>query len=545
MTSTEQILSPEFLEWLTETFSSFAPIASLVFIAFVVWGALRGLRRSLFRQLVNLAVTLVIAIITFSCTAGICDTILNTLKSMTPEELIVTVNAYVEPSGIKLSPASVELLNVLDTATIGYVIALFVNTIIAPLVFAILFAVVAFVGKIVSGIVCWFVPKGDSSAFKILGLVGGIVEGIIIAGIVLLPLIGWVNITGEAVDTIKDKADTDDTDLGEVVEFYDEIVAPLENHVVFELVESLGGENMLADLATVDVDGYDKDLRLEFNAIIELIFNVSKLSEIDPLELSKSDKDVIEDIIENCDYSVIVTRLLCDVVNYVGEGVVDGTLPVEVDEHFRPLLIEAATILTDEKTNSSTLYDNLTTVANVYFILSDEGALAVFKRENSDTSDFFLILLEANDNGETPLNKVIDEFDKNKNTRDIIPLVSKFAVTMLCESLGLPEGVEEAYETIKTSVHDILSLDVENMTETEMKESVSQTLDEAIHNLGFTISDSGEEGTVRQEDVDGLVDTIVERHEEIKTKLEDKNIDPENMSDADILNFILEFVNQQ
>lgn len=534
-------LPPELLAQLEETFSNFSAIAIVVFLGFALWGAFQGFRRSIFRQVIHVAVTLVIAIIAFHCTSFVCDNILDSFNKMSMQEFIV----WCEGQAVIIPEEVQSVLLSFDMTTIGYAIAIIINTIVAPLIFAILFAIVGVVGKVVTSVLCFFVPKGQSLTYKLIGIVGGIVEGAIIACVVLLPLVGWVNIAGNAVDVVRENADADDPAATEIVEFYDEYVEPLEKHAIFQMVGGLGGNNMLKDLATVEINGEERDLREQLTVVIELGYDISKLSGADFLNLTPENKDTILAIIDDCDESLIISKLTCGVVNGMANAIEDGAILIQIDEPYYSILMEAVGILGSEKTNETTLGENLTTFVNVYFLLSDEGVLAVFEKteDGATTNEDALTeaLTKKDENGDTVLNKVINELDKNENTRTLIPLVGKLAVAALYDTLGIPEGAEEAYEAVKDGISDVLALDTTNMSEAEAKASVTETLTETLDGIGISVSADGAEGTISSEAVEVMADYVLENQQAIKDKLEQENIDPENISDADVLNVLLSY----
>jgi predicted transcriptional regulator len=204
--------------------------------------------------------------------------------------------------------------------------------------------------------------------------------------------------------------------------------------------------------------------------------------------------------------------------------------------------MEAVAILGSEKTNPQTLKTNLTTFKNVYFLLSDEGVLAVFEKvdgEATTTEDKLTEALTKKDKyNNTVLNKVIDELDKNENTRSLIPLVGKIAISALYDTLGIPENAEEAYEKVKEGIQGVLTTD----TEAEgAKEAITDSLTETLNGIGITVSDSGEEGTISSKAVETMAEQVMEKQDEIKKKLESENIDVENITDADVLNVLLSY----
>ena len=544
--NTEQItnsISPELLAWLTETFSSFAAIAVIVFIAFALWGAFQGFRRSIFRQVIHVAVTFILAVIAFALTSGACDAILASFIELTPAEFVATIEQSLAGSGVILTDDIKAILASVDMSTIGYALALVINTVAAPLVFTILFVVIGGIGKIVTSIICYFVPKGQTLTFKILGIVGGIVEGALIAGVVLLPLVGWVNIAGGAIDVIRENAPEDDESATEIVEFYDSVVLPLENHAIFQMVGSLGGDSALKKLATVDVDGQETDLRNELNSFIKLGYDIGKLGETNFLKLTEADKSAIDSLIDNCDSDsyVLIPKIACGIVNGFADAITNGVIPVQTTDDYLNIIMEAVNILGSEKTNTATLGANLTTIKNVYFLLSDEGILAMFDA-TEDNTDVETKLTEAltkkDDLNNTVLNKVIDELNNNENTKSLIPLVGKLAVNALYDSLGIPEVSENAYEEVKKGIQDVLTADT---TAPEAQEKIEESLTTTLENIGITVSDNGAEGTISSEAVEAMAGYVIEKQEEIKAKLDQENIDINNITDADVLNVLLSY----
>ena len=285
-----------------------------------------------------------------------------------------------------------------------------------------------------------------------------------------------------------------------------------------------------------------KDLRDEFNVVIKLSYDISKLSETDFLALTEGDKSIIDGIVDECDSSIIVSRITCGVVNGIADAISGGVIPVQVTDTYYNILMEAVAILGSEKTNPATLGQNLTTFKNVYYTLSDNGVLAVFKKgENGAVAtegDITAALTNKDENGDTVLNKVINELDKNENTRSLIPLVGKLAMAALYDSLGIPEGSEEAYEQVKETIQEVLTVDT---SDPNAKETIEESLTETLESIGITVSNNGEEGTISSEAIEVMAEYVMEKQDEIKEKLEQENIDVENISDADILNVILSY----
>ena len=133
---------------------------------------------------------------------------------------------------------------------------------------------------------------------------------------------------------------------------------------------------------------------------------------------------------------------------------------------------------------------------------------------------------------------MIDILDTNENTRSLIPLVGKLAMAALYDSLGIPEGSEEAYEQVKEGIQEVLTVDT---TDPNAKEAIAESLTSTLEGIGIEVSANGAEGTISSEAIDTMAEYVMEKQDEIQDKLAQENIDVENISDADILNVLLSY----
>lgn len=540
--NTEQLtnsIPPELMAWLTETFSSFAAIAVVVFLAFVLWGAFQGWRRSIFRQVIHVVVTVIIAIISFSVTSNLCTGILAEFQAMSVADIVLAIEA----EGVTVPEALVTILEQYDMGTIGYVFAIFFNTLVAPLLFAVLFAIIAILGKVVTAVVCFFVPKGKTLTFRILGIAGGVIEGALIAGVVLLPLVGWVNVSGRVVETAKEE-NVDNATLTEVVDFYDEIVAPLEKHVIFQTVGSLGGNDALTKLAVVEVDGATKDVREEFESFTKIGLSIVKLSDADFKQISAHHKTALDAVIDSTTGSTLIKDIILSATN--GLGVALGgsdeaaTLPIVFsDADYAEIINELATILAN--TDEEDLNHNLHTIANLYYLLSDEGIIAMFT-DSENGSDVKVdedalsdALMRVDENGKTVINRAIEIIDENENMRGLVTMLGHLSVKLLYESLGIEGDAVEAYDKVSTGVKDVLSIETEGKEVEEIQVEVSERLTTTLESVNITVGDG--EGQIPEDALEVMSGYVAE---ELKNGNLSIGEDGE-VTDADVLNVLLSY----
>ena len=527
MTEITNVIPPELAAWLAETASSLAIVAVVVFAGFILWGAFQGFRRSIFRQVIHLAVTVAIAVVAFLSTSSACEGILEGFREMSMAEFVAMLEVELAAEGVALPAEVLSILPAFDMEVVGYAISLVFNTLAAPFVFAILFGIIGVVGKVVTSILCFFVPKGQTLTFKLLGVLGGIVEGAVIAGVVLLPFIGIVNIAGDTVDVVRENDPEN-----EIVEFYDEIVAPLEEHAIFKTVGGFGGYDMLDKLAIVEIDGNNVDLRDELVLVAKVGMGVSEVTKLDIKELSPEEKALISYVVGSVDDSEILKKISCGALNGLSNAISAGALDLGLDEGTSTLLNEVVGVLGKDKTNPDTLGENLETLTNVFFILAENGA---FNREEGEELDIVSVLTVADENGETVLTKVINELDKNDNTRYLIPTLSKYAISTM-----IPEGSEEVYDEVKTTFSEIVKIETEGKTDEEIKDEVSVQVENVLDSFDITV---GEEGSaVTEETVEEIKNAIVEELKKEDSVLNNIPVDENGqISDADLLNLLLQY----
>lgn len=544
--NTEQItnsIPPELMAELENTFSNFSAIAVVVFLAFVAWGAFQGFRRSIFRQVVHVAVTGIIAFIAFSVVSNLTSQVYNEFQTLTMAELIVELESAFASEGIELPASVISILEQYDMATLGYVFAIFFNTLVAPFMFAVIFGIIAVVGKIVTSVVCFFVPKGKSLAFRIVGIAGGVVEGALIAGVVLLPLVGLVNVSGTVVNEVRN-SETDDETLTQVVEFYDETVVPLENHVIFQTVGSLGGDAALEKLATVEFNGETKNLYDEYSTFTSLGLNVVKLTAADFKEIAPEHKDALDGLIDSTTGSPLISDIILGAANglgvALGGGEDEATIPIVLtNSDYAAILDEIATVLAN--TTAESLNRNLHTIADLYYLLSDEGIILMFT-EPAEGGDITVdedalgdALMKVDENGKTVINRAIDIIDENEDMRQVVSMLGELSVKLLYDELGIEGDAAAAYDTVSTGVKDVLSIETEGKEKAEVQTEVSTKLTETLESISISVGEG--EGQISSEALEVMSGYIAE-------ELMNGNLsigEDGEVTDGDVLNVLLSY----
>ena len=548
-------IPPELLAELENTFSNFSAIAVVVFLVFALWGAFQGFRRSIFRQVIHVAVTGIIAFIAFSVVSNFASEIYNEFQTMTMADLIIELESAFASEGIELPAPIISILEQYDMATLGYVFAIVFNTLVAPLMFAVLFGIIAMVGKVVTSVICFFVPKGKSLPFRLVGIAGGVVEGALIAGVVLLPLVGLVNVSGTIVNEVRN-SETDDETLTQVVEFYDEAVVPLENHVIFQTVGSLGGDAALEKLATVEFNGEEKNLYDEYSTFTSLGLNIVKLTAADFKAIAPEHKEALDSLIDSTTGSPLISDIILGATNGLGVALGGGddeaTIPILLSNpDFAGILDEIAGVLAN--TDAEDLNRNLHTIADLYYLLSDEGIILMFTEpgeggnitaDEDALGDVLLKSTTRNGQTKTVISHAIDILDDNPDTQKLVDLLGELSVKLLYDSLGIDGDAANAFNSVKEGFTDILTLDTEGKTEEEAKAEISETITDTLQGIGITVGEG--ENSISEEQVQEMAGVVLDKQDEIKEALKNQGLDvdsltEEDISTGDILNVLLSY----
>ncbi|MBQ7374645.1 MAG: hypothetical protein IJW61_01555 [Clostridia bacterium] len=536
-------IPPELLAELENTFSNFSAIAVVVFLVFVAWGAFQGFRRSIFRQVVHVAITGIIAFIAFSVVSNFTSEVYNEFQTLTMADLIIELESAFASEGIELPKSVISILEQYDMATLGYVFAIFFNTLVAPFMFAVLFGIIGIVGKIVTSVVCFFVPKGKSLAFRLVGIAGGVVEGALIAGVVLLPLVGLVNVSGTVVNEVRN-SETDDETLTQVVEFYDEAVVPLENHVIFQTVGSLGGDAALQKLATVEFNGEEKNLYDEYSTFTSLGLNIVKLTAADFKAIAPEHKDALDGLIDSTTGSPLISDIILGAANGLGVALGGGddeaTIPIVLtNSDYAGILDEIATVLAN--TDADDLNKNLHTIADLYYLLSDEGIILMFT-EPEDGGDITVdenalgdALMKVDENGKTVINRAIDIIDENENMRQVVSMLGELSVKLLYKELGIEGDAAEAYDTVSTGVKNVLSIETEGKEKAEVQTEVSTKLEETLESINIHVGEG--EGQISSEALDVMSGYIADELMSGRISIGEDG----EVTDGDVLNVLLSY----
>jgi len=485
-------------------------VVTLIFGIFVVWNVLGGLFRGLFRQILHIGSAVLWIGGTFVVTDYVSK---NYLQGLTTQGLI----DLLRENGV----AGATFEQIVETISqYDWVMTFELEAILIPIVFAVSFAAMWLVSRIVYAVFKLVLGFGRYPSFfsRLLGAALGALEGFVIAALIFLPVVGLSTVANETIDNISEK--NTDGQYPEIVEFYDEYISPVSNHEIIQFIAENGGQDLLDSFATIDYEGQETNILDEATNIATMVIEATGLKDADFAALSAEDQALLRSLVDELEDSKFLSSVVSHFFSAVGGALDTDTLPVEVPAPFDSILKPAVSIFATSTPEN--LHGDLVTILDVYFLLSDSGTIKAFGSEGAE-EQMKAALTERDADGKTLVSKVVDILNKNERTGTLVKTLTEMTLTMMAGQLGGGEyDVQEVYDEIKTGFNTVLEINRESY---ETDEEYEAARDEEINN---TLTEHGIE-------LDG--ETINELGNYIDENLGDKD----ELTDEDINNILLHY----
>lgn len=377
---------------------------------------------------------------------------------------------------------------------------------LAPFVFLVIFLVLKLILSIVAKIVFKILPlfKGmNGLADRLIGVGLGIINGVIIAIVVLMPFVGTVKTLDTVVRRVDElSTESEDEGTNEILEFTDAI----SNHGGGKVVLTLGGQAMYDLTTSVKYEGERLVLADEMTNLFDIANCVVLLTD-DVENYGNAQVEAFHKSADDLAKSKLLANLASDIISTASEKWLNneefmGISSINAGEMMDP------TINSVLKVFSTSTADNISsdfhTVGNVFKVLAEND---VFK--NTGNSEEMLSLLGK----KGVVSGVVDAIDANERMVPIGDEIRALSVRSLASVLGIPEGEDEEYNALMGNIADVMN----NASEAEKHETVKAGVVDALSNYGVEV-----EGEAADEITNSLI-----------TDLGDK----ENVTDEDVKEF--------
>ncbi len=451
-----------------------------VFLVDIILNMLDGVRRGTMRQLVRLGTTVVSAICAYIATASLGDNLtgwlnIDRLASFIPGGEGSALLSSVPDEMIE----QIMLPTALITKPIAFVIFL--------LLFKILFEIM---GAIVCKVLAF--KKTETNSQRLGGAVLAAIDAIIMFALFLLPFSAPLAVVDQAYcEAISEGGDEVNPEL---VRDYRENILPLTGNPAVEFVGSVGGRALAGSFATVEYNGEDCRIDREIKPLVRFFAIDNRIGGgIEWKELSDEDKAALtkfagavgeSDYLANLFVSFtggctdIIEDALLDAgkVNE-GEGGDDVDEAIENNRIINSLMEFIGGITVES------YGEDIETVLDLYFMLSDRGVLVMSEDEEGDLTDIILGKAEGDSSLISDLKTILQA-----NPRSA-PITRAITETLLLSMVDTETGKEVDYDELKSDVTEVLKVNKEDYAdEVEYKDALSSTLDTTLRDHGITLT---------------------------------------------------------
>lgn len=495
--------------------SSSSPLAvivtvmtSIVLVLGII-GALKGLSRGISRQVVRTITIIVSAVASFIVAKSLYSVIGNFFEGKT----MADVGQYLVQWGVFPSETDLSWLSSMDTKTAELIVMLPVSILVVPLLFVIAFILISGVMLIVHGIlsnIFGFKKRRNNFITRILGMALGLVQGVVVAALIMTPVIGILSSVSDSVDTIKTEA-PDSEVTANLVEVYDANLKEVAEAPVVKVFGTVGIKSLYSGLATFEIDGKKNDMSQLFPDLTKVACSAIALGDVDLMNITPENEETINNFISNIEKNDYLTSVLAGAIQFGSHLVTSDSVNIEMEEPINSFVISAMEIF--HTTDSTNVITDLNTVKDVLFILSREGVFASFE----SGSDAMLNAFTVRDaQGKTVINKVIDTINSNERMKSLVTLMTKLSVSVMTGQLGLDAENAELYDNVKNGINEnILSINKNDYaTKDEYVGAVSSALDTTLKENNIELEPSV---------VDNMAQYIADNYSD-KTEVTDEEI---------------------
>lgn len=462
-------------------------------------GFLIGYFKGAIKGAVDIGVTVFCAIISIPITK-LTSMILTNEKML---GFVISKLLSILPEGVSSYVTGIQEL-LADEATQGPVreiIKLILSlpvVIVAPIAFVVIFIALSVVAHIIAFIVQMLVcPKTKNVGLRILG--GGLTgsAGALIMIVLLIPVIGYANLTSNTIEHFQESTELTSTEIAEaengekpksydinekindVLDTVDTYIKPVKNTPVSKVVYFFGGKGIFNILTTTEVSRVDINLEKEIAGVIDIYDVAMTFVDNPPKEYGEEQTEAIDKLNEALEDSEFLPLLLSKTISFTANEFYQGhsILGIEkpdLGEEINPTLDRVLAVLKD--TDSDAIREDLKTASNLADSVVDSGLVDELTAEEKNIWRVF--------ENELFVEELLQELYKNERTRNIVPYVTG----------ALTNYVYDMYNDINGTDLKPREFDDSNYNEAQLKEEAKYIANAVreIHSFVDTTDTSSE-----------------------------------------------------
>ena len=459
---------------------------------FVLISALIGLIRGLKKTLASTIVIILSIIVSFLLTFLVFKPVI-----MNSGVLVGAVAGLLEGS---------DFATVLEMPAIEEALGYYVYMITSPFAFLVIFLLVSLIIGIIVTIVTKFIPimnKIPPVAKRLGGLGVGIVNGLIVCTVILMPLLGTVKVADSVIASVAEMEEKleesaeESAEAGSVTLLSDEqesvmgVISDYASSVVncpaAQIIFNCGGDLMYNSLTSVNY--YDEKITLagEITAIEGVIDEIASADADQIIIVS-----VVDAIVEGVEASPVIRSFAAELVSTAAKTWQDG-------EAFIGIEIQPMDATIDPMIN--VIFEILATEDREY-IRNDLKSLSAFVHK-VDEKGLFDIDSESDDaldsfGQEGMISELLGTIENNDRMVPLIDEVNCVAIRIFVSSFGVFSDKQALYDDLMQSMGGTINQYNSNMM---TREDAEDALADALHSHGISIN---------KEETNNLINALLE-----------------------------------
>ena len=460
---------------------------SLIFLGVIavlgLLGAFKGYTRGFARQFIRtLTVVGSAALALYVAKMTYYDGLLPFFEGKTMGDIINELGAM----GVLPADTDLGWLSNFDAEVARYLITLPLVLVVTPILFVVLFVIISALALIIHAAISGlfgFRKKRNNGLTRLLGTFLGAVQGVAVALLLLTPIIGYGTVYAETVETMKQETPENETVIM-LSDTYDAYLRETMEHPVTKISKTVGVDYLFDYLVTVWVDDATQITMTDNIPSIASIYSEwGKLAGADWKALTPEQENAIKAILAKMDENDYLSTVIAGTLRGFARCYANGVISIELEEPFKSLIDSAIEIF--ETSDKDNLYADLSTLAEVYFIMSREGVLAAF----GEDSEALLNAMTAKDSetGKTPINKVVETINTNARIKPLVTMFTRLSVTLMTKELNFGEETMQIYDNVKVGLSDTLKISKEGKSEEEYIAEVSSSIDATLQENGIVL----------------------------------------------------------
>ena len=478
---------------------SYASIGVLALIGIcAILGVYFGLMRGFSKSVIRLFTVGASAVCTLFAVKWISKMIVEYSEKVSDggnKSLIDVLNSYF-PKQIESTPDMFKTIFAeVDSKTATYFAMMIIAIALSPVLFIAIFqllkTITFFIYALLSGL-AGAISYGKGIVSTVLGGVMGLLQGLIIAAVIIFPISGLCNVATEAKDSLLNDSETPNEYLEMA---YENVIDDLSANPIFDLIAQFGGNDLYKDMITVNINGESVYMGEECIGSVKLIADMIPIlnPSFDWKNPTVDERQALEKIVVDIGKDELVAEFSADMMRGVAKAVHESKLNLGLSGATDALVNDVLGMFSTS--TKDTIQGDLQVTVDVYFIMCDHNLIYSFT--NSEHLDMRELLTNKDASGKTTASAIIDRLNQYDRAQPIVTSFTKISLSVMHGSESFGEESDQLYEKVKGGVSDAISHNRSDYgTEEEYREAVSGDIDAALESNNISVSPAVKEDMV-------------------------------------------------